>query len=98
MGTIPLKSLVSGLQGGSIIGMSTYQASPQKCETSDFCSMVPIWFLIYIKLPLKWALDESSPIKLMFSFPIPISPRLGMGMGTSVFSESFLLELILKVI
>ena len=99
IGTIPLKSLVSSLRAGVIIETSTYHPSPQKWETSDFSGMVPIWFLIYIKWPLKWALDESSPIKLMFPFPFPyILARLGMGLGTSVLSESFHLGLILKVI
>ena len=97
MGTIPLKSLVSCLRAGGIIGTSTYHPFVLNWETSDFSGMVPIWFLIYIKWPLKWALDESSPIKLRIPFPFPyILVRLGMGMGKTVLSESFHLGLILK--
>ena len=99
MGTIPLKSLVSGLRGVGLIGTTTIHPPPQKGEMSDFIGMVPIWFLIYLKLPLKWALYESSPIKLMFPIPFPISPiYMGMGMRTSILSESIHLRLILKVI
>ena len=39
---------------------------PRKQETSNFRGIVPIQFLISIKLSLKWALDEVSTIKLMF--------------------------------
>ena len=39
---------------------------PRKQETSNFRGIVPIQFLISIKLSLKWALDEVSTIKLTF--------------------------------
>ena len=69
----PLELLDSGLWGRGINGTAINHSPPlKKWETSDFRGMVPIWFLIYIILPLKWALDESSPIKLIFPFPFPI--------------------------
>ena len=76
IGTIPLKSLVSHFWEGVICSCSNYTSS-RNPKTSDSRGMVPIWFLIYIKIPLKWAVDESSPIKLMFPFPFPISAESG---------------------
>ena len=76
----PLKLHDSGLWGRGINGTAINHSPPlKKWETSDFRGMVPIWFLIYIILPLKWALDESSPIKLMFLFPFLILSENGNG-------------------
>ena len=35
-------------------------------ENGKFRGIVPIQFLINIKLPLKWAMNKSSAMKLMF--------------------------------
>ena len=71
IGTIPLKLLVSFLQGlrggeGGMIEPRLNFAPPRKKEMSNFRGIVPIQSLISIKLSLKWAVDEVSMIKLTF--------------------------------
>ena len=65
IGTMPLKFLVSILRVGVIAKTVVYH-TPLKKETSNFRGIVPIQFLINIKLSIKWALNESSPTKLTF--------------------------------
>ena len=45
---------------------------PCKRETRNFWGLVPIQFLISIKLYLKWALDESSLTQITFLLPLAI--------------------------
>ena len=58
IGTIPLKFIVSLLQGGSYY----------KTKTSNLRGIVPIQFLISLRLSIEWPQDETYPPKLIFLF------------------------------
>ena len=75
IGTMPLKCIVFLLQGGVIICRGRRydffapllkQKTSNFRETIHFRDIVPIQFLIKLRLSLKWALGESSQTKFTF--------------------------------
>ena len=68
MGTRFLRLVVYVLKGGGGVRWTAgfILPPPYKAETINFRGIVPIQFLISIKLSIKWALDECTRTKLMF--------------------------------